>query len=58
MHRLIFHHAAQKTQERGGKTAIRAVPENIFGTTDAGLIIRGRAVIYQSVTQPPTVAIQ
>ena len=47
-----------KKRKKGGKTAIRAVPENIFGTTDAGLIIRGRAVIYQSVTQPPTVAIQ
>jgi len=39
MHTLIFHHASQKTQESGGKTAISAVPEEVFCTMDAGTIV-------------------
>jgi hypothetical protein len=52
MHRLIFHHDSQKTQESGGKTAISAVPEEVFGMMDAGTIAGVHAVIYQSVIQP------
>ena len=49
MHRLIFHHASPKTQEKGGKTTINAASEEVFGTMDAGLIIGVQAVIYPSV---------
>jgi hypothetical protein len=40
MHRLILHHDSQKTQESGGKTAIGAVPQEFFGTMDAGTNVR------------------
>src|SRR5437764_13496604 len=32
MHRLVFHHASPKTQEKGGKTTINAASEEVFGT--------------------------
>src|SRR5205823_7206141 len=55
MHRLIFHHASPKTQEKGGNTTINAASEEVFGTMDAGPIIGVQAVIYPSVIQPLTV---
>ena len=48
----------RKKRKKGAENRNKRRAGELFGTTDAGLIVRGRAVIYQSVTQPPTVAIQ